>query len=1533
MFSRKNKRYSTIYHIAWLFIFVIAAGFGVFTTDVLQAQTPPIAVCDTVTEVPQQECLALAMLFQSAGGSGWVNKNGWLQTTALCSWYGVECEAGHVVRLYLFSNNLQGTLPSALANLEQLQILYLYENYLTGVIPPELGALTSLTRLDLSQNLLSGPLPAALGNLSNVVWLNLSANQLSGSIPAELGNLMSVQVLRLNHNQLSGLIPPVLGNLGNLRWLDLGHNQLIGAIPTAFGNLSNITDLFLYENQLSGSIPTDLAKLTNLVNFSLTYNQLIGALPAELGSLANLEKLVLANNQLSGTIPPTWGNLTKLDKLWLNDNQLTGQVPATLGNLALLQELFLQHNQLSGPLPATLGNLIQLRLLQLQHNQLSESIPAELGSLPNLLTLRLNHNFLTGPIPATLGNLTTLQWLDLGHNQLIGAIPPTLGNLANLTDLFLYENQLSGSLPVELANLNKLVNLGLGFNQLNGSIPIDYGTLVHLEKMVLSHNNLTGAIPATLGNLTKLDRLWLDDNQLSGELPATFGTLTKLKELKVNANKLSGALPATFPQVAALAQFWFDNTQLCEPNVQFFTHWLLAIPDLQRTGAPCLTQLTIVKRPTSEAVSPGMTVTIHFTITAEANAAIQLTDTIPVGLTYVNGSATGGISYDAATRRFTAATTIVSTAPLIYSYQATVDQTNPPGAILDIPTVVSGVGVKSATDSTALYIPTAALIKTLVLIYAVGDNDLGEEILKLLNQAEKATGIDPTVAVALMVDGPGNSDAYLYYLQPDATQLNCPNYQNVTCNGRYQLGINLFAWRENTASVDSLQSFLVTTQRAHPAAQTITLSLVGHGSGWSPDLLPGQPRGIADQPRGIADQPSAGLLWDQSMIGDDALSTIELRQALQQAQQATGQAVDLLYLDACSMAMAEVAYELSGAAAYLLASQSISWAAFPYDELIMAIEDGMSALEIGQRWLTIAANRLATHSGIYPYTYSLLDLAQMPTVAQAHKTLVAALRSQWQNEALRVATTDRILAAVQGAACVESNYDGKINNLDTYCDLGSFAQQIGNHFSDDPLIADAATAVSTMLNSAVVTNTQRSGLPWSPADATWWDLRGLHGLSIYLPVSPRVDEVRRRYYTGSQLGYVAATDWDALLSDVWGGVEPPTTTIDCDCPATIKPSPLQMMIRLQPPVAQVQPGTEITTNVEFLNLPSQRALGGAQIWISYDPSLLEALTCSAMTPTGVELAICHTHAPGMLRLTLAAPTGLVEDFVAARARFRAIGPAGTTSPLRLTVDKLYDAQGAGLAAHVVDSLVTIGAGTAQLPGDVNCSAGRDVEDAILVLRYSLGAIGSSNQCPPAAGTLYALACDVDGNGTCQINDALFLVQCTVGIGNVLCPEAMQVTTAGNRATTVGATDATPRLVMAAPQVDEEGFVTVAVWVDSGATRLGAATFTVNYDASQLEILRCTTDPDEAFMLAACHPHDTTDAARATANVGLLDAAGVQGTHQLAEVRFKLRNGASNLSDEAAITLTDPLIVGNQGHHLPDNAATDFVKIYLPIITR
>ncbi len=298
--------------------------------------------------IPAAERQALIDLYNSTNGDVWTNKTGWktppLHTDGFAlpgtenTWFGITADTGNttVTRISMGKNNLVGTLPVSLGNLNHLQDITLHSNQLSGSIPvefgnlsalqelllwgnnlvggipTELGALGNLRRIWLYDNQLSGSIPVSLGSLSNLYSLCLERNQLSGSIPAQLGNLSQLLALYLDSNQLTGSIPAELGNLGSLLYLSLPSNQLTGSIPTELGNLSNLTTLSLFLNQLTGNIPESLGLLNKLVFVDLGGNKLSGSIPVEIGNLINLQELYLYSNQLSGSFPTSLTNLTKL---------------------------------------------------------------------------------------------------------------------------------------------------------------------------------------------------------------------------------------------------------------------------------------------------------------------------------------------------------------------------------------------------------------------------------------------------------------------------------------------------------------------------------------------------------------------------------------------------------------------------------------------------------------------------------------------------------------------------------------------------------------------------------------------------------------------------------------------------------------------------------------------------------------------------------------------------------------------------------------------------------------------------------------------------------------------------------------------------------------------------------------------------------------------------------------------------------------------------------------------------------------------
>ena len=186
--------------------------------------------CGTQSSCRQTDSLALVQFYNATNGPNWTVK--WDLSQPINTWFGVTLNAtGCVNRLVLISNQLSGSIPSAIGTISELEFLILQSNQLSGDIPISIGNLPNLTQLLLGGNQFTGPLPPIFGNLISLQTLFLNDNQFTGPIPASFGDLDSLVSLNLSNNQLSGQLPSELADLAKIESLNFRSNQFTGCFP------------------------------------------------------------------------------------------------------------------------------------------------------------------------------------------------------------------------------------------------------------------------------------------------------------------------------------------------------------------------------------------------------------------------------------------------------------------------------------------------------------------------------------------------------------------------------------------------------------------------------------------------------------------------------------------------------------------------------------------------------------------------------------------------------------------------------------------------------------------------------------------------------------------------------------------------------------------------------------------------------------------------------------------------------------------------------------------------------------------------------------------------------------------------------------------------------------------------------------------------------------------------------------------------------------------------------------------------------
>ena len=415
------------------------------------------ATSDSLADTAQVEIVfklsnrrVLDSIYRLTGGENWTDTTNWLSDEPLSEWYGVETnDSGQVVGLALGDNNLTGSIPDILAELDSLITLDLGGNALAGKIPYELRELEQLRDLLLNGNALEGSLPRSLGYLAGLRYLHIGDNKLSGVVP---GDFAKLELDTLYATGSGVCVPPSLGewfegiektddaercvasiaidivDLPSLTFYAPGETgELSATYVSAEGDTTPEAQVTWSSGDTAVVSVDAWGRVTAVgdgqTDITATYDSTTGTIAAEVALPENdRDVLEILYDRARGD---GWTDATN----WLSDEPLSEWAGVESDDSGRVVNLSLRGNNLRGPIHSSIGLLDRLVTLDLSRNWISGSIPAEIGDLSQLREFTLSVNGLVGDLPSELGTLDSLRTLKVAATSLSGLVPASFADL------------------------------------------------------------------------------------------------------------------------------------------------------------------------------------------------------------------------------------------------------------------------------------------------------------------------------------------------------------------------------------------------------------------------------------------------------------------------------------------------------------------------------------------------------------------------------------------------------------------------------------------------------------------------------------------------------------------------------------------------------------------------------------------------------------------------------------------------------------------------------------------------------------------------------------------------------------------------------------------------------------------------------------------------------------------------------------------------------------------------------------------------
>ncbi len=410
-------------------------------------------------------------------------------------------------------------------------------------------------------------------------------------------------------------------------------------------------------------------------------------------------------------------------------------------------------------------------------------------------------------------------------------------------------------------------------------------------------------------------------------------------------------------------------------------------------------------------------------LTDQSDAFFTLSAVVPVKLTMAVAPAGGGSTTpstgDHIVNNGDATAIAASPAPAYYFVNWTVSG----GAVVADANAATTTATLSADGTVTANFQLKPLKKWLFMVYLDADNNLEPEgISDFLEMA--TVGSDSNIDIVLQMDRIDGYDtqfgdwkiAHRFHVAKDMTP--------VESSAIADWGDGKGGGREvNMGDGQTLTDFINWATANYPA-ENRALVLWNHGGGWRDirlklikELKAALSRNDSSKAAQISaelsqkyDGPMKAICWDESS-DDDCLYVKEMRLAIDAATNK----LTLIGMDACLMAMAEVAYEIkdTGASVMVGSEKTEPGAGWPYDTILasLAAAPASTPAQFG----TIIVNRYYESYG-NDETQSAVNLANVGALAASIDSFADTMIASWNTDKAAVkAASDDVIAKASAA--------------------------------------------------------------------------------------------------------------------------------------------------------------------------------------------------------------------------------------------------------------------------------------------------------------------------------------------------------------------------------------------------------------------------------------------------------------------------------------------------------------------------------------